>query len=220
MIDSSFLCDLFLVLLKFTDHAKENRMNRRASSLLIIATLLCCFIPSFIYALYESDVGQADWLKENVGAVKHVIFPSSEGKKDYRNPKQLLVSTEQNVLAAIKLRTGAICMCELCVLFLSLLTQLIAWRRVFNENDSIDALKRVSENHVLSFSSGCTLAQLWDVNGAKLWQVRSDVSDSFSSACDAVAISQKSVAVLTAERIRSVNINSGVVEWEYKRENS
>jgi len=80
-------------------------------SLLLVTLIFLTLNVQDTVALFEHDVGKQDWVKENIGRVNRVLFPtgdSSSSSKQRTIPKLVFATTTENVLAAIKLRTGAI----------------------------------------------------------------------------------------------------------------
>ncbi|OAY79607.1 ER membrane protein complex subunit 1 [Ananas comosus] len=55
-------------------------------------------------AIFEDQVGIADWHQKYIGKVKHAVFHTQN-----KGRKRVVVSTEENVIASLDLRTGDIC---------------------------------------------------------------------------------------------------------------
>lgn len=107
--------------------------------------ILCQFSPS--YGLYEDQIGKFDWRVLHVGNVKFAEFDMVS------SIKKVFVATEENVIAALNLKSGS-----------------IMWRQVLEKNEhgkihfmniTSDAIVTVSGNNPFNVRG-------WDLNGGFL----------------------------------------------------
>eukprot|EP00897_Mesotaenium_endlicherianum_P002317 jgi/Mesen1/2112/ME000151S01365 len=112
---------------------------------LVVFAGLITFSP-LCEGLYEDQVGMYDWHQQYIGRVKLAAFQTAGQRK------RVYVATEQNVLAALNLRTGG-----------------LAWRHVFGPSDVIQALD-VFGRYVVTVSEGGRLIRAWSViDGGLVW---------------------------------------------------
>uniref|UniRef100_A0A1D1Z7X7 ER membrane protein complex subunit 1 n=1 Tax=Anthurium amnicola TaxID=1678845 RepID=A0A1D1Z7X7_9ARAE len=109
-------------------------------------TLLLCFEVSV--ALYEDQVGVADWYQQYIGKVKHAVFHTQKAGR-----KRVVVATEENVIASIDLRRGE-----------------LFWRHVLGDNDPVDQIDIALGKYVVTLSSGSIL-RAWNLpDGQMVWE--------------------------------------------------
>ncbi len=72
-----------------------------------------------VSALYEEQAGQIDWYKEQIGVVRFAAYPNAEAATagstsvpPSRVKGTVVVGTESGVIALIKVKTGAVGMCD------------------------------------------------------------------------------------------------------------
>ena len=53
-----------------------------------------------VHAIFEDQIGEFDWLKENIGRVEHAVHSKSSPKSVY------VMSREQNVVAKLATKDG------------------------------------------------------------------------------------------------------------------
>ncbi|KAF8400837.1 hypothetical protein HHK36_014140 [Tetracentron sinense] len=103
--------------------------------------------PSF--ALYEDQVGLMDWHQQYIGKVNHAVFHTQKAGR-----KRVVVSTEENVIASLDLRRGA-----------------IFWRHVLGANDAVDEIDIALEKYVITLSSEGSLLRAWNLpDGQMVWE--------------------------------------------------
>lgn len=102
---------------------------------------------SIAYCLYEDQIGLFDWRKSYVGKLNYVHFDGSAVNK------RIIVSSEQNVLAAINSRTGN-----------------LIWRRVLEKSrNTVDKIVHFSDK-LVSLSGGGKYLRFWDPSGNIIWE--------------------------------------------------
>ncbi|XP_042445968.1 ER membrane protein complex subunit 1-like [Zingiber officinale] len=112
-----------------------------------VFTLL--LLSTFSSALYEDQVGLADWHQKYIGKVKHAVFHTQKTGR-----KRVVVSTEENVFASLDLRTGN-----------------IFWRHVLGKDDQIDQIDIALGKYVITLSSGGSILRAWNLpDGQIVWE--------------------------------------------------
>ncbi|XP_042220933.1 ER membrane protein complex subunit 1-like [Homarus americanus] len=116
-----------------------------AGSRVLFGLILWFTYTGNTHGLYEDQIGKFDWVQQYVGVVEHAVFDESSTPA-----RRIIVSTAQNVLAALSLKNGD-----------------ITWRHVLETSDSgkIDIL--VSEGPQVTSVAG-NLLRSWDVISAAL----------------------------------------------------
>ncbi|XP_068622538.1 ER membrane protein complex subunit 1 [Battus philenor] len=132
---SSYLKPNFLGLLKFL-----NSMNWFIVFFSLINLSMC---------IYEDQIGKFDWRQTYVGRIKFSQFDTVS------TAKKLIVATEENVLAALHLKTGQ-----------------VVWRHVFESTSTGNIqLLHVSDKVVTVTGSNPYLVRGWDSStGILLWE--------------------------------------------------
>ncbi|TMW90388.1 hypothetical protein EJD97_015788 [Solanum chilense] len=118
----------------------------------IRAFLLCIILFSSSYtsfALYEDQVGLMDWHQQYIGKVKKAVFQTQKAGR-----KRVVVSTEENAIAALDLRHGE-----------------IFWRQILGVNDVIDEIDIALGKYVVTLSSGGSVLRAWNLpDGQMVWE--------------------------------------------------
>ncbi|KAK8936199.1 hypothetical protein KSP39_PZI013538 [Platanthera zijinensis] len=112
--------------------------------------LLLLLLHSFIsLAVYEDQIGLTDWHQRYIGKTKQSIFHSHKTGR-----KRVVVSTEENAIASLDLRTGD-----------------IFWRHVFGENDSVNQVDIALGKYVITLSSEGSILRAWNLpDGQLVWE--------------------------------------------------
>lgn len=118
----------------------------------IRAFLLCVILFSSFYtsfALYEDQVGLMDWHQQYIGKVKKAVFQTQKAGR-----KRVVVSTEENAIAALDLRHGE-----------------IFWRQILGVNDVVDEIAIALGKYVVTLSSGGSVLRAWNLpDGQMVWE--------------------------------------------------
>ncbi|XP_077588438.1 ER membrane protein complex subunit 1 [Stigmatopora nigra] len=144
-------------------------------------------------AVFEDQVGKFDWRQQYIGNVRFGHFDAQ-----LQSSKKVILATEQNVFAAVNIRTGE-----------------LFWRHVdkTGPEGSIDALLHHGQDAVVVVGNGRILRS-WDINvGGLNWEMVLD-SGSFQAACfvgqqDTV----KHVAVLKKTALSLHYLSNGHQKW-------
>ncbi|XP_047502304.1 ER membrane protein complex subunit 1-like [Penaeus chinensis] len=142
-------------------------MGARTTMLPFLFTLLCLG-PAL--GLYEDQIGKFDWVQQYVGVVENAVFESSVPAR------RIIVSTAENVLAALSLKNGE-----------------IAWRHVMESFDygRVDFL--ASEGTQVTTVSG-NLLRTWDsVTAALIEEIQLDYTAAAGSMQRAVSLTDSEV---------------------------
>ncbi|XP_011867033.1 PREDICTED: ER membrane protein complex subunit 1 isoform X2 [Vollenhovia emeryi] len=115
---------------------------------LVNAPILQCLIVlvslfNFSLCLYEDQVGKFDWRQNYVGRIKFASFDTVS------TAKKIIVATEENVIAALNLKSGQ-----------------ILWRRVLEKGygGHIRTLGGVADGDLISVSGGVpAIVRAWDL---------------------------------------------------------
>ncbi|KAK4348448.1 hypothetical protein RND71_031203 [Anisodus tanguticus] len=122
-------------------------MAIRAYLLLCIILLFSSYYTTF--ALYEDQVGLMDWHQQYIGKVKKAVFQTQKAGR-----KRVVVSTEENAIAALDLRHGE-----------------IFWRQMLGVNDAIDEIDIALGKYVVTLSSGGSVLRAWNLpDGQMVWE--------------------------------------------------
>eukprot|EP00939_MAST-03C_sp_MAST-3C-sp1_P003537 g3537.t1 len=104
-----------------------------------------CVFASFsirVHALFEDQVGKADWYHQGIGEIKGTVFSG----------RSTFAITESGVLASLGTRTGE-----------------VNWRRVYPENEgSIDLIRSRGKLGVVTLSGG-DFVHAWSEKGDLKW---------------------------------------------------
>ncbi|XP_010925904.1 uncharacterized protein [Elaeis guineensis] len=111
--------------------------------------LILLLHSNFSTALYEDQVGLADWHQKYIGKVKQAVFPTQRTGK-----KRVVVSTEENVIASLDLRTGD-----------------IFWRHVLGKDDHVDQIDIALGKYFITLSSEGSILRAWNLpDGQMMWE--------------------------------------------------
>ena len=162
---------------------------------LFLTVLLC----SLTYCLYEDQIGLFDWRRRFVGKLNYIHFDGSAA-----NNKRIIVSSDENVLAALNSRTGN-----------------LIWRRVLERSsNTIDKLLHFSD-HLISLSGRGKFLRSWDpANGNIIWENTLAVDESLQEkasglkSVDVVASDElMDIFVMAGNNIKAFSIASGKEIW-------
>ncbi len=112
----------------------------------VVAVLL---LSEHAVAIFEDQAGQLDWYKPFVGPVTSATL--------HRKLPRLFLGTQRNVVGSLQMRDGS-----------------IAWRRLLEEGDTIDATQIIDSpsSMLLSLSGNGSTLRAWDqVDGSLKWQL-------------------------------------------------
>lgn len=125
--------------------ATANGFRVLVASILFLLSLF----PNPTNALYDDQVGLMDWHQQYIGKVKHAVFHTQKSGR-----KRVIVSTEENVIASLDLRTGG-----------------IFWRRVLGNKDAVDEIDIALGKYVVTLSSEGTILRAWNLpDGQMVWE--------------------------------------------------
>ncbi|XP_020574945.1 ER membrane protein complex subunit 1 [Phalaenopsis equestris] len=111
--------------------------------------LILLFHSTISSAVYEDQVGLADWHQRYIGKTKHAVFHSHKTGR-----KRVFVSTEENVIASLDLRTGD-----------------IFWRHVLGENDPVNQVDIALGKYIITLSSEGSVLRAWNLpDGQLIWE--------------------------------------------------
>ncbi|XP_015606269.1 ER membrane protein complex subunit 1 isoform X2 [Cephus cinctus] len=133
--------------------------------------------------LYEDQVGKFDWRQNYVGRIKFASFDTVS------TAKKIIVATEENVVAALNLKSGQ-----------------ILWRRVFERGYAgrIHALSGISDGDFVTVSGGVpALVRAWDLATGHIlheWPI----ADQNPDRLDSPFISFSTEGLYSIERIEDV----------------
>ncbi|TVU16923.1 hypothetical protein EJB05_32927 [Eragrostis curvula] len=128
---------------------------RRPLLLLLAGILAVACLATLASAIYEDQVGLADWHQKYIGKVKQAVYHSQKSGR-----RRVVVLTEENVLASLDLRSGD-----------------ILWRHVIDKNDPLDQLSLSLGKYVLTLSSGGTVLRAWNLpDGQMIWETNLQTS--------------------------------------------
>ncbi|XP_028413058.1 ER membrane protein complex subunit 1-like [Dendronephthya gigantea] len=170
--------------------------------LILLYLFLSILLFSLTYCLYEDQIGFFDWRKRFVGKLNYVNFDGSAA-----NNKRIIVSSEENVLAALNSRTGN-----------------LIWRRVLERsNNTIDKLLYFSET-LISLSGHGKFLRSWDpANGNIIWENTFGVDESLMKkplarglkSVDAIVSDEhtQNVFAMAGNNVKAYSIASGKEIW-------
>ncbi|ELU06819.1 hypothetical protein CAPTEDRAFT_171523 [Capitella teleta] len=158
-----------------------------------IFLLSVAFLVQLCLALYEDQAGKFDWRHQYIGRAVHATFDQSgvQGKR-------LLLSTEQNVVAAVNARNGQ-----------------LGWRHILEEGDSgrIDDMIVVN-NFVLVLCSGGGLVRAFhSISGSLQWEAPVPASPAQKRGDLALHGGDDQLLVLSGDSITVLNSDTGVEVW-------
>ncbi|CAK9820665.1 ER membrane protein complex subunit 1 [Anthophora plagiata] len=122
----------------------RGNINRFLIDIQILQYLIVLFgLFNLSLCLYEDQVGKFDWKQNYVGKIKFASFDTVS------TAKKIIVATEENVIAALNLKSGQ-----------------ILWRRVLEKGyaGQIRALGGISDGDLVSVSGGVpAIVRAWDL---------------------------------------------------------
>ncbi|XP_020276336.1 ER membrane protein complex subunit 1 [Asparagus officinalis] len=123
----------------------------------LLGFLTILFLSNLSTALYEDQVGLADWHQKYIGKVKQAIFQTQKAGR-----KRVVVSTEENIIASLDLRRGD-----------------IFWRHVLGKNDPVGQIDIALGKYVVTLSSEGSMLRAWNLpDGLLIWESILQVSTS------------------------------------------
>ncbi|XP_076174613.1 ER membrane protein complex subunit 1 isoform X2 [Ptiloglossa arizonensis] len=124
--------------------SSRGNINRFLTDVQILQCLIVLFgLFNFSLCLYEDQIRKFDWKQNYVGKIKFASFDTVS------TAKKIIVATEENVIAALNLKSGQ-----------------ILWRRVLEKGYAghIHALGGVADGDLVSVSGGVpAIVRAWDL---------------------------------------------------------
>ncbi|KAL6865265.1 hypothetical protein ACP4OV_016416 [Aristida adscensionis] len=175
---------------------------RRPLLALLAALLAVASLATLADAIYEDQVGLADWHQKYIGKVKQAVYHSQKSGR-----RRVVVLTEENVIASLDLRSGD-----------------IFWRHVIDKNDPLDQLSLSLGKYVLTLSSGGSILRAWNLpDGQMIWETNLQASSPSKPQLHVLVCGQCSnnkvakdnlVLVSTGRWIYAVSSIDGLISWE------
>eukprot|EP00850_Spirogloea_muscicola_P006456 SM000030S11465 [mRNA] locus=s30:825005:831618:+ [translate_table: standard] len=177
-------------------------MKRQHSPWRGLLLLLCAMLPLLGHALFEDEVGMSDWHQSYIGKVKLAKLQT------YGQRKRVFVATEQNVLAALNLRSGE-----------------LIWRHAFAPGDHIDGL-HISGKYVITLIGGIALRAWTVVEGTLIWEtiLPSSASEGLKKSPSPILLplqtstdqvsGSKDVLILAGGVLSMISVLDGIVAWQ------
>ncbi|XP_072743819.1 ER membrane protein complex subunit 1 isoform X2 [Anoplolepis gracilipes] len=165
----------------WTFRGNINRFLVDAQILQYLIVLVGLF--NFSLCLYEDQVGKFDWRQNYVGKIKFASFDTVS------TAKKIIVATEENVIAALNLKSGQ-----------------ILWRRVLEKGygGHIRTLGGVADGDLISVSGGVpAIVRAWDLATGHIlneWPIAEQNTDRHESPF----ISFSTLGLYSADRIKDV----------------
>eukprot|EP00002_Diphylleia_rotans_P031554 TRINITY_DN6557_c0_g1_i2.p1 TRINITY_DN6557_c0_g1~~TRINITY_DN6557_c0_g1_i2.p1 ORF type:complete len:812 (+),score=145.25 TRINITY_DN6557_c0_g1_i2:42-2477(+) len=171
------------------------RSNSIQLAAFVFATLLSC---TCVLGLYEDQVGKFEWHQSYVGLVDAVYPLSSSGAVG-----KFLVSTKENVIAAINSNSGA-----------------IEWRKVLGAQESIKHLT-MTRDAFFTITNGGTRVQSWRASdGSLLVDEPIDCAEGDQNAASNVILTKvsgvASLLLTTCNVVELRQAKSGEQTWSWK----
>ena len=144
-------------------------------------------------AMFEDQADKIDWCRQNIGRATSALFHSTG------NQRLAIVSTEQAVLAALDLRTGA-----------------VAWRQVLPDGENVTAIQN-NGRALLSLSTATAGAyvRLWSLQGALLWDALIPAKEGKASVAPEAVFIAGSVVVAWGDSVTAFEYGGGDVTWRW-----
>ncbi|XP_014675376.1 PREDICTED: ER membrane protein complex subunit 1-like [Priapulus caudatus] len=167
-----------------------------AASTCILNFVKCLIILFFVnvsLALYADQVGKFDWNQKLIGKVKYALFDHST-----HSSKRIVVATEENVIAALNSKTGA-----------------ILWRHVFEKTSVgiVHALYNVG-NDVVTLTGGGNIIRSWNsATGVLHWESVASKSTATDNPQSLLMLEKKTLVVLTSDTVFAVGLATGKIKW-------
>ncbi|KAF0927737.1 hypothetical protein E2562_035986 [Oryza meyeriana var. granulata] len=164
--------------------------------LLLLSFLAAASLATLAAAVYEDQVGLADWHQKYIGKVKQAVYHSQKSGR-----RRAVVLTEENVIASLDLRSGE-----------------IFWRHVIEKNDPIDQLSLSLGKYVVALSSGGSILRAWNLpDGQMIWETNLQVSKSSKPLLHVLSnnkVAKDNLVFVSAGRwIYAVSSIDGVISW-------
>ncbi|KAL6624715.1 hypothetical protein ACP70R_032036 [Stipagrostis hirtigluma subsp. patula] len=169
---------------------------RRPLLLLLAGLLAAASLATLAAAIYEDQVGLADWHQKYIGKVKQAVYHSQKSGR-----RRVVVLTEENVIASLDLRSGD-----------------IFWRHVIDKNDPLDQLSLSLGKYVLTLSSGGTILRAWNLpDGQMIWETSLETSSASKPQLHVLSnnkVAKDNLVLVSAGRwIYAVSSIDGVISW-------
>ncbi|XP_012286292.1 ER membrane protein complex subunit 1 isoform X2 [Orussus abietinus] len=193
----------------------RGNFNRFLLDIQVLQYLIVFFgLFNLSLCLYEDQVGKFDWKQNYVGRIKFASFDTVS------TAKKIIVATEENVVAALNLKSGQ-----------------ILWRRVLEQGYTgrIHALRIIADGSLISVNGGVpAIVRAWDLAtgnilsewpiaeqnpdriGEEKWYIAEDgvVHHIMLVHSSGVKVEVKSYASLTGEKLRSKTIPAPVISQD------
>uniref|UniRef100_F1KV51 ER membrane protein complex subunit 1 n=1 Tax=Ascaris suum TaxID=6253 RepID=F1KV51_ASCSU len=142
-------------------------------------------------AIFEDQVGKFDWRQQHIGCPYQIHFDRSKSvKSDF-----IFVSTEANVLAALRSNTGS-----------------IAWRQLMEENSTSPPLFILRNKMLISLARNGEVVRAWEREGGSLaWETQIHFAP--TRPISMVASSEGVVFVLDGSSLIALSVSNGQVKW-------
>ncbi|XP_006654166.1 ER membrane protein complex subunit 1 [Oryza brachyantha] len=164
--------------------------------LLLLLLAFLASLATLADAVYEDQVGLADWHQRYIGKVKQAVYHSQKSGR-----RRVVVLTEENVIASLDLRSGD-----------------IFWRHVIEKNDPVDQLSLSLGKYVVTLSSGGSILRAWNLpDGQMIWETNLQVAKSSKSLLHVLSNNKVAkdnlVFVSAGQWIYAVSSIDGVISW-------
>ncbi|KAF6994173.1 hypothetical protein CFC21_010937 [Triticum aestivum] len=164
--------------------------------LVLLGFLAAASLATLAAAVYEDQVGLADWHQKYIGKVKQAVYHTQKSGR-----RRVVVLTEENVIASLDLRSGD-----------------IFWRHVIEKNNPIDQLSLSAGKYVVTLSSGGSILRAWNLpDGQMIWETNIQTSTSSKSLLHVLSnskvVKDNLVLVLAGQWIYAVSSIDGVISW-------
>ncbi|KAF6983156.1 hypothetical protein CFC21_001422 [Triticum aestivum] len=164
--------------------------------LVLLGFLAAASLATLAAAVYEDQVGLADWHQKYIGKVKQAVYHTQKSGR-----RRVVVLTEENVIASLDLRSGD-----------------IFWRHVIEKNNPIDQLSLSAGKYVVTLSSGGSILRAWNLpDGQMIWETNIHTSTSSKSLLHVLSnskvVKDNLVLVLAGQWIYAVSSIDGVISW-------
>ncbi|KAG8084794.1 hypothetical protein GUJ93_ZPchr0010g8563 [Zizania palustris] len=165
--------------------------------LILLGFVAAASLATLAAAMYEDQVGLADWHQKYIGKVKHAVYHSQKSGR-----RRVVVLTEENVIASLDLRSGD-----------------IFWRHVIDKNDPVDQLSLSLGKYAVTLSSGGSILRAWSLpDGQMVWETNLEVSKLSKPLLHILSnnkVAKDNLVLVAAGRwIYAVSSIDGVIAWE------
>ncbi|AQK84766.1 hypothetical protein ZEAMMB73_Zm00001d037772 [Zea mays] len=170
---------------------------RRSLLVLLAGILVFGSLTTLATAIYEDQVGLADWHQKYIGKVKQAVYHSQKSGR-----RRVVVLTEENVISSLDLRSGD-----------------IFWRHVIDKNDPLDQLSLSLGKYVLTLSLGGTILRAWNLpDGHMIWETNLRISTASNPQLHVMSnnkVANDNLVLVSAGRwIYAVSSTDGAILWE------